>query len=66
MPILKVMLSSLLLLTPINLQATTTTEEPSMAVICDELLIELADAVDNGLLTHTESEEIGESCAILI
>jgi hypothetical protein len=59
---MKLLLILFLLVTP--LQATT--EEPSMAVICDELLIELADAVDNGLLTHTESEEIGESCAILI
>ena len=64
MPILKLVLSSVLLLTPITLQATT--EEPSMAVICDELLIELADAIDNGLLTSSEAESIGDGCQNLI
>ena len=62
MPMLKAILSLLLLVAPVQ----ATTEEPSMAVICDELLIELAIAVDNGLLTHTESEEIADHCAILI
>ena len=64
MPILKLALSSLLLLTPITLQATT--EEPSMQQICDELLIELADAIDNGLLTGNDGEVIHSRCEILI
>jgi hypothetical protein len=61
---MKLLLTVLLLLTPIPYQATQ--EELSTAAMCDELLIELAIAVDNGLLTHTESEEIAEGCAILI
>ena len=59
---IKLLLTSLLLVTPIQ----ATTEELSTAAMCDELLIELAIAVDNGLLTHTESEHIAEGCAILI
>ena len=60
---MKLLLTVLLLLTPLT-QATQ--EELSTAAMCDELLIELANAVDNGLLTHTESEHIAEGCAILI
>lgn len=59
---IKLLLTSLLLVAPIQ----ATTEELSTAAMCDELLIELANAVDNGLLTHTESEEIADGCAILI
>ena len=62
MPMLKAMLSLLLLVAPVQ----ATTEEPSMAVICDELLIELAAAIDNGLLTSSEAESIGDGCQNLI
>mgnify|MGYP003654855256 CR=1 FL=1 len=61
-PIIKLILSSLLLLTPTQ----ATTEEISMQIICDELLIELADAIDNGLLTATEGENIAIRCESLI
>ena len=64
---MKLLLTILLLLTPISLQATTTTpEEISMQQICDELLIELADAIDNGLLTEDEGSGIHSRCEILI
>ena len=61
-PIIKLILSSLLLLTPTQ----ATTEEISMQIICDELLVELADAIDNGLLTSTEGENIAIRCESLI
>ena len=61
---IKTILSVLLLLTPIPLQATN--EEPSMRQVCDELLIELADAIDNGLLTSYEAESLGDGCQNLI
>ena len=61
-PIIKLILSSLLLLTPTQ----ATTEEISMQIICDELLVELADAIDNGLLTATEGENIAIRCESLI
>ncbi len=62
MPMLKAILSLLLLVAPIQ----ATTEEPPIAVICDELLIELAIAIDNGLLTSSEAEGIGDGCQNLI
>jgi len=62
MPIIKLILSSLLLVTPTQ----ATTEEIPMQLICDELLIELADAIDNGLLTTTEGENIAVRCESLI
>jgi len=61
-PIIKLILSSLLLVTPTQ----ATPEESPMHVICDELLIELAIAIDNGLLTATEGSHIAERCANLI
>ena len=61
-PIIKLILSSLLLLTPTQ----ATTEEISMQIICDELLVELADAIDNVLLTTTEGENIAIRCESLI
>ena len=61
-PIIKLILSSLLLLTPTQ----ATTEEISMQIICDELLVELADAIDTGLLTSTEGENIAIRCESLI
>jgi len=62
MPIIKLILSSLLLVTPTQ----ATTEEIPMQLICDELLVELADAIDNGLLTTTEGENIAIRCESLI
>jgi len=62
MPIIKLILSSLLLVTPTQ----ATTEEIPMQLICDELLVELADAIDNGLLTTTEGENIAVRCESLI
>ena len=65
METIKTILSVLLIFTPVTLQATTY-EEPSMQQICDELLIELADAIDNGLLTSSEAKSIGDGCENLI
>ena len=62
MPIIKLILSSLLLVTPTQ----ATTEEISMPIICDELLVELADAIDNGLLTVNEGANIAVRCESLI
>ena len=62
MPIIKLILSSLLLLTPTQ----ATTEEIPMPIICDELLVELADAIDNGLLTVNEGANIAVRCESLI
>lgn len=59
---IKLLLPLLLLTSP--LQATT--EEPSMQIICDELLIELAIAIDDGLLTSNEAQDIGFRCENLI
>ena len=61
---MKLLLTILLLLTPISLQATN--EEPSIGQICDELLIELADAIDNGLLTSSEAVTVFDGCENLI
>ena len=65
MPMLKLLLSSLLLLTPITTQATTT-EEISMQTICEEVMLELELAVDNGVISHTEAEILADGCAKLI
>ena len=62
MPIIKLILSSLLLVTPTQ----ATTEEIPMPIICDELLVELADAIDNGLLTVNEGANIAVRCESLI
>ena len=62
MPIIKLILSSLLLVTPTQ----ATTEEIPMQIICDELLIELADAIENGVLTETEGANIAVKCENLI
>ena len=60
---LKLILSSLLFITP--LQATTT-EEPSMQTICEELIIELEVAVEDGVISHTDAEIMADRCAKLI
>ena len=60
---LKLILSSLLFITP--LQATTT-EEISMQTICEEVILELELAVNNGVISHTEAEILADECAKLI